>query len=96
MKFRSDLYKSAGLNSTDIANLFGVSRVTGYRWLKGTDRAGDSGVGVNIFLQERVAAMDTAVERALKQKRLPDAEMATLAPDERAARLNDILDVVAA
>ena len=95
MKFNSALYKTAGFNSTDVANLFGVSRVTGYRWLKGTSRAGAAGVGVNIFLQDRVAATTASLARAVDKGLLPDAAVAALPPGERATKITAILADVA-
>ena len=54
MHFPHKLFKTAGLNSTDVANLCDVSRITGYRWLQGVNRNGTEGVGVNLFLRDRV------------------------------------------
>jgi hypothetical protein len=92
MKFPHQLYKRAGLNSTDIANLFGVSRVTGARWLSGVDRNGNNGVGVNIFLQDKVERVTAAVRQALDGKELP-LEAKVAKPDQRAAKLRSILGV---
>ena len=91
MQFPHTLFKAAGLNSTDVALLFGVSRVTGYRWLSGTDRHGGDGVGINIFLQERVAKMVPIIERAIESGTLPNHEMIKLPPSERFATLKSVL-----
>jgi hypothetical protein len=92
MQFPHQLFKSAGLNSTDIAHLVDVSRITGYRWLQGVDRKGAEGVGVNVFLRDRVAKLITHLEAAVQAGALPDAEVAKLTPKKRAAKLRAILN----
>lgn len=92
MHFPHELYKSAGLNSTDIANLFGVSRITGYRWLKGTDRNGAEGVGVNIFLRPSVTKVSRHLESAVAAGALPDQNLTKLPPTKRAAKLKSIIN----
>lgn len=93
MLFPSDLFKNAGLNSTDVAELCGVSRVTGYRWLSGVNRHGTEGVGVNLFLQARVAAVAEAVRKAVAKKVLPNEEVAKLPPAKRVDTLRTILQL---
>ena len=84
--FPSALYKRAGLAPADIANLVGVSRVTGYRWLRGQQ------VGVNRFLQARVGALSSAVEAAVEAGDLPDVEAMSLhRPAERHTRYVKLL-----
>jgi hypothetical protein len=91
MKFPHQLFKRAGLNSTDIANLFGVSRVTGARWLSGVDRAGNPGVGVNKFLEREVTRIHAALAKAVAAGRLPSEEVSSLPPKRRLAKLRSIL-----
>lgn len=92
MHFPHQLFKSAGLNSTDVAKLCGVSRITGYRWLQGTSRNGSEGVGVNIFLQDRVAKVSGPVAAALDAGALPDETLSKLPPEKRAVRIKSILN----
>lgn len=91
MKFPHALFKRAGLNSTDVANLFGVSRVTGFRWLAGVDRNGNPGVGVNSFLEEKVRRVEKSVRLACDRAVLPDPDLAKLSPKKRAAQLKKII-----
>lgn len=91
MKFPHALFKRAGLNSTDVANLFGVSRVTGFRWLSGVDRSGNSGAGVNVFLEEKVRRTAKAVEVAIHSGDLPFASLQKLPPAKRAAAIKRII-----
>lgn len=93
MQFPHQLFKSAGLNSTDIAHLLDVSRITGYRWLQGVDRrTGTEGVGVNVFLRDRVTKLVTPIEAAVQAGALPDEGVAKLAPKKRAAKLRAIIN----
>lgn len=91
MHFPHSLFKSAGLNSTDVAYLFGVSRVTGYRWLQETGRNGAPGVGVNVFLQRSVVKVVPALTRAVESGALPDAALARLPPKKRATKIKSII-----
>lgn len=91
MKFPHELFRAAGLNSTDIANLFGVSRVTGARWLSGVDRNGQPGVGVNLFLQSKVKKVEAALSAAVEAGTLPDASFAKLSPKKRLSHLRSTL-----
>lgn len=91
MNFPHELFLKAGLNSTDVANVFDVSRITGYRWLRGVSRSGSPGVGVNIFLRDRVARVAAQVESAIEAGDLPDAELKQRPPHERAERIKSIL-----
>lgn len=93
MKFPHALFKRAGLNSTDIAALCGVSRVTGSRWLSGVDRNGNPGVGVNVFLQDKVQRTARAVELSMNRGDLPDVVLAKLPPAKRIRALRKILHV---
>ena len=92
MQFPHVLFNKAGLNSADIAGLFGVSRITGHRWLKGTDRNGKVGVGVNIFLQDRVAKMTAPLEAAVEAGALPNLEITKLPPNKRAPKIRAIIN----
>lgn len=93
MHFPSQLFKSAGLNSTDVANLVNVSRITGYRWLQGVNRStGTDGVGVNVFLQDRVTRLVAPLTEAVALGVLPDPEVSKLTPKKRAARLRAIIN----
>lgn len=91
MHFPHELFKKAGLNSTDVANLFCVSRITGYRWLKGTDRNGAEGVGVNIFLRPAVTKIARRLEAAVTAGALPNEALAKLPPTKRAAKIKSII-----
>lgn len=91
MKFPHALFKRAGFNSTDVAAIFGVSRVTGARWLSGVDRNGNPGVGVNVFLQDRVERIAAAVEAAVAGKNLPDPTLAKLPPEQRVKKLKTLI-----
>lgn len=93
MQFPSDLFKAAGLNSTDVAELCGVSRVTGYRWLSGVSRQGTKGVGVNVFLQDRVAKIAGAVHKAVDARVLPNPAVTQMPPEKRVAKLRSILKI---
>lgn len=85
MQFPHQLFLDAGLVSTDVAALVGVSRITGYRWLKGS--------GVNIFLRRRVEKVSQRVQAALDAGRLPDRELSKKAPGDRAKELKSILNL---
>lgn len=91
MQFPHLLFRQAGLNPTDVANLCNVSRITGYRWLLGVNRRGLPGVGVNIFLQDRVAKLVPALQQAVESGALPNAEIAKLPPAKRASKLKSII-----
>lgn len=92
MKFPSDLYLQAGLNSTDLANIYGVSRITGYRWLRGTSRSNTPGVGVNIFLQDLVEETTAQVQAAIDAGDLPNYAIAILPPARREPLYKAILN----
>ena len=91
MQFPHLLFRRAGLTPTDIAHLCNVSRITGYRWLQGVNRRGMPGVGVNIFLQDRVARLVPPLELAIEAGALPDEEIAKLPPVKRARKLKSII-----
>jgi hypothetical protein len=91
MKFPHALFRRAGLNSTDVAALCGVSRVTGSRWMSGVDRNGNTGVGVNLFLQTKVTVVAKALKLACDRGVLPDVELAKLPPTKREAKLKKII-----
>lgn len=84
MDFPHLLFKDAGLNATDVANLIGVSRVTGHRWLNG-------GRGVNIFLQEKVKKVIPPLTKAVKSGALPNPDILKLPPAKRVTRIRSIL-----
>lgn len=92
MQFPHALCKQAGLNTADVATLCDVSRVTGYRWLKGTDRAGHDGVGVNVFLRDRVTKLAGSLQAAVDAGVLPSEEIAKLPPKKRATKLRSIIN----
>jgi hypothetical protein len=92
MQFPTLLFKQAGLTSGDVAALCGVSRITGYRWLKGTSRSGAEGVGVNVFLQAKVSTVASRVGRAVASGDLPDAQLAKLTAAQRVKTLRSILN----
>lgn len=92
MQFPHQLFKNAGLNSTDVAYLCGVSRITGFRWLKGADRHGNDGVGVNIFLQDRVAKLTAQVQAAVDAGALPDTEITTMPPNTRVKKIRSVIN----
>ena len=91
MKFPHQLFRKAGLNSTDVALLFGVSRVTGARWLSGVDRNGNPGVGVNLFLRKEVAKVAGAIQAAVEAKLLPSEDVSKLPPGKRQRALKRII-----
>lgn len=91
MQFPHQLFKRAGLNPTDVANLCNVSRITGWRWLLGVNRRGLPGVSVNQFLRTRVARLVPPLERAVEAGALPDEEVTKLPPKRRAAEIKSIL-----
>jgi len=93
MQFPSDIYRAAGITASDIAALAGVSRITGYRWLQGKNRStGADGVGVNVFLQDRVAKLTASVTNAVAAKALPNPTVMQLTPAQRAKKLRSILN----
>lgn len=93
MQFPHQLFKTAGLNSTDVANLCGVSRITGYRWLQGINRKnGTEGVGVNLFLRDRVTDLAAPLKEAVADGALPDPVAAKLSPPKRAEYLRTIIN----
>lgn len=91
MQFPHTLFKDAGLAAADVAALFGVSRVTGHRWLKGSDRNGNDSVGVNVFLRDRVAKLVPSVEHAVRAGALPAPHLAALPPAKRVKEVRSIL-----
>ena len=90
MQFPHQLFKDAGLNPTDVANLCEVSRITGYRWLRGVNRQGRA-VGVNIFLRSRVRRLVGPLQAALDDGALPNEAIKKLPPKARATKLKAIL-----
>lgn len=93
MQFPSQLFKDAGLTATDIGNLCGVSRITGFRWLQGINRkTGQEGVGVNVLLRERVAKVTEGVRAAVDAGALPNTEIAKLPPKKRASQIRAIIN----
>lgn len=83
MIFPHTLFRQAGLNTTDVAAICDVSRVTGARWL--------SGAGVNVLLQDRVAKIVSSVEAAVDAGALPDPDIAALPPAKRRTRIKALL-----
>ncbi|OWT53389.1 hypothetical protein [Candidimonas nitroreducens] len=75
MQFPHTLHKRAGLNATDIAALYDVTRTTGFRWLRGG--------GVNRFLVDRVTKTTTAVQAAVDAGILPDGDVTGMPPARR-------------
>ena len=89
MQFPYALFRQAGLTPSDVAALCDVSRVTGWRWMRGDDDGAE--VGVNIFLQERVARATACVRKAVEAGVLPDMELIALPTAKRVDKLKDIL-----
>lgn len=89
MQFPHELYKKAGLLPADVAALCDVSRVTGWRWMRGEDNGAE--VGVNLFLRDRVARVTANVKQALDAGALPDVTLVNLPARERASKLKTIL-----
>lgn len=86
MLFPRELFQQAGLNSTDASNLFEVSRVTGWRWMRSQNRP-----GVNALIQKRVKQGALAVSKAMAAGDLPSSELTKLAPHLRIEALRGIL-----
>lgn len=84
MQFPHQLFQKAGFKSADVGALYGVSRVTGHRWLKGAC--------VNIFLQDRVTKLIAPVTAAVAAGALPDPAIAQLPPKKRVAKIKSILN----
>lgn len=89
MLFPHTLFKKAGLTPSDVSTLCEVSHVTGWRWMRGG--ADGAGVGVNIFLRDRVQKLADEVSRALEVGALPDVELIGMPPAARAERIKTIL-----
>lgn len=89
MYFPHALFKQAGLTPSDVAALCDVSRVTGWRWMRGDETGGD--VGVNIFLHDRVARVVENVKSALDAEALPDVSLVNMPPADRLAKIRTIL-----
>lgn len=90
MQFPHALFKQAGLTPSDVATLCDVSRVTGWRWMRGNQDG--AAVGVNIFLRDRVQRVTDRVSRALEDGALPDVSLMSLPPGQRVARLETLLN----
>lgn len=90
MQFPHELFKTAGMNSTDVAVLFGVSRVTGYRWLNGDTRTGKPSV-INVLLRPAVEKMVPRVQLAIASGVLPDPALTKLVPIKRAEKIKSII-----
>lgn len=80
------------MKPADVARLFDVSRVTGYRWMLGTSRSGAPGAGVNTFLQAKVVKVSAQVEAALAAGALPNDDAMQLPPAKRATKLRSIIN----
>lgn len=91
MIFPHTLFRQAGLNTTDIAAIFGVSRVTAARWLSGVNRSGAPGAGVNVLLEDRVTRGVQLVQAAVNSGALPDSAISALPPAKRRPRIRSIL-----
>ena len=89
MQFPRALFKQAGLTPADVAALCEVSRVTGWRWMRGAEDGTD--VGVNLFLRDRVSRVVENVQAALDAGALPDVILVNLPPADRLAKLDTIL-----
>lgn len=89
MQFPHELYKKAGLLPADVAALCDVSRVTGWRWMRGEEDGAE--VGVNLFLRDRVARVTANVKQALDAGALPDVTLVNLPTRERTSKLKSIL-----
>lgn len=86
MQFPHELFKAAGLGSTDIAALVGVTRITGYRWLQG------GGVQVQA-LRDRVQHVSSLVQAAIDEGKLPDENLARLPAEARIKQVTQMLNV---
>ena len=89
MLFPHTLFKKAGLTPSDVSALCEVSRVTGWRWMSGGEDG--AGVGVNIFLRDRVKKAADEVRHALEFGALPDVNLIGMPPAARADRIKAIL-----
>lgn len=92
MKFPHKLFAQAGLNSTDVSDLVGVSRITGYRWMLGVDRNGVKGVGVHALLRDRLAPIIASVQAAVDAGVLPDEHIKSLPPAVRLIEYQSVID----
>lgn len=89
MQFPHALFKQAGLTPSDVAALCEVSRVTGWRWMRGAEDG--TNVGVNIFLHDRVGRVVANVQSALDAGALPEVSLVNLPPADRLAKIKTIL-----
>lgn len=89
MQFPRELFKRAGLTPSDVAALCEVSRVTGWRWMRGSEDGSD--VGVNIFLHDRVGRVVENVESTLAGGALPDVSLVNTPPADRLVKIKAIL-----
>lgn len=65
MKFDTEVFKKAGLNKSDIARIFGVSRTTVHNWY--------SNKTVHVLIEDRVTQVTNAVRKAVHENKLPVA-----------------------
>lgn len=77
MQFPADTYKQAGMNATDVAVLFKVTRITSYKWLKGQ--------GVHPLLQEKVARLTLTVAALRAAGTLPHRPPGRVSAGQRAS-----------
>ena len=85
MIFPAEQYKAARLNTTDVAVLFAVSRVTASNWLRSC--------GVHSALQDKVTAYTRALADAVAAGRLPwpRPEFGTYTAAQRASLTKQIV-----
>lgn len=85
MKFPADVFKTAGFNTTDVAVLFDVTRVTASKWLRSFP--------VHVMCQRRVTDYAGTVARETSSGTLPWKPPAgkRTGASERAAHLKSIV-----
>ena len=82
MQFPHEVFKAAGLGPTDVAGLFGVSRVTAHKWLRGAN--------VHSMARVAIAARQQDVRKAVERNCLPLSDV-FIGP-ARKAHIRDVLD----
>lgn len=70
MQFPAEKFKAAGMNTTDVAVLFNVTRTTASNWLRGR--------AVHVMMRPTVTRTAGAVEKAVADKHLPITQQGTV------------------
>lgn len=88
MQFPAAKFKAAGLNTTDVAVLFKVTRTTASNWLRGRK--------VHVMLRETVQHMENLLDIAVDSGALPwsPASRVPSAPWSAVARAHHIRSLV--